>query len=296
LRSTQTGPTTAKAELVVITGISGSGRGTVARVFEDLGFHVVDNVPQPIMLAAAELMCAPGRLGPHVALVVDVRSWPSGADIVTAVNTIRDHGITARLLFVDARDDVLLRRFADSRRSHPLRAERTLTMAIARERELLAEARGAADFVIDTSGLDAEQLHATVRHFLSGHVGRRLRVLVVSFGFKYGAPCDVDFIVDARFLPNPYWVDELRAQDGRASEVRSFVLEQHGAGAFVTDVADLVSQVCPGFEREGKWHLTVGVGCTGGKHRSVAIAQELGARLGEAGLSVDVHHRDLGRE
>jgi UPF0042 nucleotide-binding protein len=169
-------------------------------------------------------------------------------------------------------------------------------MAIARERELLAEARGAADFVIDTSGFDAEQLRATVEQFLAGTFGRRVRVIVMSFGFKYGQPCDVDFIVDTRFLPNPYWVENLRGQDGRASAVSSFVLEQDGTGAFVTTVVDLVSLVCPGFAREKKWYLTIGVGCTGGKHRSVAIARELGARLGEASLSVGVLHRDLGRE
>jgi RNase adapter protein RapZ len=291
--SAQTGPAEAEAELVIITGISGSGRTTVARIFEDLGFHVVDNVPQSIMPSAATLMCAPGR---PVALVVDLRAWSSGADMVASASTIRANGISTRILFMDARDDVLVRRFADSRRAHPLRADNTLTTAIARERDLLAEAREAADFVIDTSELTAEQLAGTVQQFLSAGFGSHLKVMVTSFGFKHGAPCDADFMVDVRFLPNPYWVDDLRDQDGRAGAVSSYVLQQHAAQTFLTTMVDMISEVAPGFEREGRWYVTVGVGCTGGKHRSVAIAQDLGTRLCGAGFTVSVQHRDVDRE
>jgi UPF0042 nucleotide-binding protein len=200
------------------------------------------------------------------------------------------------VLFVDADDEVLIRRFENVRRSHPLQGEGRLSDGIAAERELLIEARESADIVIDTSHLNVNQLRTRVEELFGGEDSRQLRVTVLSFGFKYGLPPDADFVVDSRFLPNPYWVPELRDLSGRDVEVSRYVLRQRGASSFVETFVRLVIATAPGFEREGKRYLTVAVGCTGGKHRSVAIAEELARRLRDTRLAAYAQHRDLGRE
>jgi UPF0042 nucleotide-binding protein len=283
-------------DLVIVTGLSGGGRSTVARALENVGYYVVDNLPQALMLDMAELALNSGEPTRHTAMVLDVRSHALATDLSGAVRSLRERGFSPRVLFLDADDDVLIRRFENVRRQHPLQGSGRLADGIAAERELLAEARETADIIIDTSHLNVNQLRARVEELFGGEDNRRLRVTVLSFGFKYGLPPDADFVVDARFLPNPYWVPELRERTGRDSDVSKYVLGQRGATTFVETFVRLVNATAPGFEREGKRYLTVAVGCTGGKHRSVAIAEELARRLRELRLSANAQHRDLGRE
>jgi RNase adapter protein RapZ len=286
----------ADAELVVVTGVSGGGRSTVARALENVGFYVVDNLPQALLLDLAELAHKAGQAVRRTAMVLDVRSHAFSGDLVGAIRQLAARGFPAKVVFVDADDDVLIRRFESVRRSHPLQGDGRLADGIATERKLLAEARDTADIVIDTSHLNVNQLRARIEELFGEEDTRRLRVTVLSFGFKYGLPPDSDFVLDARFLPNPHWVPQLRDQTGRESDVSAYVLSQRGAGAFVETVARMINATAAGFEREGKRYLTVAVGCTGGKHRSVAIAEELASRLRQLRVSAHPYHRDLGRE
>ena len=283
-------------DLVIVTGVSGGGRSTVARALENVGYYVVDNLPQALMLDMAELAYRAGGSARHTAMVLDVRSREFSTDLAGAVRALRDRGFSPRVLFVDADDEVLIRRFENVRRSHPLQGAGRLSDGIMAERDLLAEARETADIVIDTSHLNVNQLRTRVEELFGGEDSRQLRVTVLSFGFKYGLPPDADFVVDARFLPNPYWVPELRDLSGRDAEVSRYVLRQRGASSFVETFVRLVIATAPGFEREGKRYLTVAVGCTGGKHRSVAIAEELARRLRDTRIAAYAQHRDLGRE
>ncbi len=296
--STQTPATEAEAEttLVVVTGLSGGGRSTVARALENVGYYVVDNLPQALMLDMAELAVKAGGAARRTAMVLDVRSRAFSTDLVGAIRELKERGFSPRVVFVDADDEVLIRRFESVRRSHPLQGDGRLADGIAVERGLLEEARDHADVIIDTSHLNVNQLRRRIEELFGGEDARRLRLTVLSFGFKYGLPPDADFVLDARFLPNPYWVPELREHTGREEGVSAYVLGQEGAEAFVSAYADLVNATSAGFEREGKRYLTVAVGCTGGKHRSVAIAEELAARLRRCGLAANAQHRDLGRE
>ncbi|WFE42724.1 RNase adapter RapZ [Micromonospora sp. WMMD998] len=286
----------AETSLVVVTGLSGGGRSTVARALENVGYYVVDNLPQALLLDMAELASKAGGAARRTAMVLDVRSRAFSTDLAGAIRELRERGFQPRVVFVDADDEVLIRRFESVRRSHPLQGDGRLADGIAVERALLEEARDQADVIIDTSHLNVNQLRRRVEELFGGEDARRLRITVLSFGFKYGLPPDADFVMDARFLPNPYWVPELREHTGREEAVSAYVLGQEGADGFVTGYADLVNATTAGFEREGKRYLTVAVGCTGGKHRSVAIAEELAARLRASGIAAHAQHRDLGRE
>jgi len=283
-------------DLVIVTGVSGGGRSTVARALENVGYFVVDNLPQALMLEMAELAARAGGTARQTAMVLDVRSRAFSVDLAGAVQALKDRGFSPRVVFVDADDDVLIRRFESVRRPHPLQGDGRLAEGIAAERVLLEQAREQADVLIDTSHLNVNQLRGRIEELFASEDSRRLRVTVVSFGFKYGLPPDADFVLDARFLPNPYWVPELREHSGRDEDVSRYVLGQRGAMTFVETYARLVNATAPGFEREGKRYLTVAVGCTGGKHRSVAIAEELAKRLRDLRLVANAQHRDLGRE
>lgn len=290
------GEVPADTELVVVTGLSGGGRSTVARALENVGYYVVDNLPQALLLEMAELASRAGQAVRRTAMVLDVRSRAFTADLGGAIRTLAERGFPAQVVFVDADDETLIRRFESVRRPHPLQGQGRLVDGIVAERKLLQEAREAADVVIDTTHLNVNQLRARVEELFGEEDTRRLRVTVLSFGFKYGLPPDADFVLDTRFLPNPHWQPRLREHTGRESEVRAYVLGRRGARTFVETCARLVSATASGFEREGKRYLTVAIGCTGGKHRSVAIAEELAGRLRQLRVGAHAHHRDLGRE
>jgi UPF0042 nucleotide-binding protein len=283
-------------DLVVVTGLSGGGRSTVARALENVGFYVVDNLPQALMLDMAQLAFQAGGAARRTAMVLDVRSRAFSTDLAGAVRALKERGFSPRVVFVDADDEVLIRRFESVRRSHPLQGDGRLADGIAAERKLLEEAREQADVIIDTSHLNVNQLRRRVEELFGGEDARRLRITVLSFGFKYGLPPDADYVLDARFLPNPFWVPELRDHTGLEEGVSNYVLGQEGAHDFVSTYAGLIAATAPGFEREGKRYLTVAIGCTGGKHRSVAIAEELTTQLRDIRLSAHASHRDLGRE
>ncbi|WDZ88183.1 RNase adapter RapZ [Micromonospora cathayae] len=293
---TPAGPVDGDTSLVVVTGLSGGGRSTVARALENVGYYVVDNLPQALLLDMAELASKAGGAARRTAMVLDVRSRAFSTDLAGAIRELKERGFSPRVVFVDADDEVLIRRFESVRRSHPLQGDGRLADGIAVERGLLEEARDQADVIIDTSHLNVNQLRRRIEELFGAEDARQLRVTVLSFGFKYGLPPDADFVLDARFLPNPFWVPELRDHTGREAAVSEYVLGQEGAEAFVSAYADLINATTVGFEREGKRYLTVAVGCTGGKHRSVAITEELAGRLRQSGLAANAQHRDLGRE
>lgn len=284
-----------ETELVIVTGLSGAGRSTVARALENVGYYVVDNLPQTLLVPMAELADAAGEPAKRTAVVLDVRSRVFSTDLVGAVTKLRESGFSPRVIFMDASDEVLVRRFESVRRIHPLQGDGRLADGIAAERMLLADARAQADMVIDTSQLNQNQLRNRIEEAFEA-AERRPMVTVLSFGFKYGLPMDADLVLDMRFVPNPYWVPELREFDGLREEVSTYVLQQTGATEFLRNYAELAGSMLPGYRREGKNHVTIAVGCTGGKHRSVAATQELARILRERGVSVNTAHRDLGRE
>jgi UPF0042 nucleotide-binding protein len=257
---------------------------------------VVDNLPQALLLDMAELAHRAGQAVRRTAMVLDVRSQAFSGDLAGAIRELAERGFPPKVVFVDADDDALIRRFENVRRPHPLQGQGRLADGIAAERKLLSAARGEADVVIDTTHLNVNQLRARVEEMFGAEEARRLRVTVLSFGFKYGLPPDADFVLDARFLPNPYWEPQLRDRTGRDADVSAYVLGRRGARTFVETLARMLSATAPGFEREGKRYVTVAVGCTGGKHRSVAIAEELARRLRQLRIGAHAHHRDLGRE
>jgi UPF0042 nucleotide-binding protein len=292
----------ADAPIVIVTGMSGAGRSTTANVLEDLGWLVVDNLPPQLLAHLAELRDeararnAAAQLQ-QVAVVVDVRAGGWFNQLDDAIRAARARGERPSLVFLDATDEALVRRFESVRRPHPLQGDGRLLDGIQRERELLLDLRSSADVVIDSSGLNVHQLSAKLSSLFAGDRRVQLRIAVMSFGFKYGLPLDADVVFDMRFLPNPYWVPELRALTGRDTPVSEFVMKQPGADEFLERAAGLLDTMIDGYVREGRRYVTVAVGCTGGKHRSVAIAEALSARLGgRQGVDTFVVHRDLGRE
>ncbi len=292
----------ADAPLIIVTGMSGAGRSTAANVLEDLGWLVVDNLPPQLLASLADLRDEARERNPaatlqQVAVVVDVRSRGWFGMLSDAISAARERGEHPSLVFLDATDEALVRRFESVRRPHPLQGEGRLLDGIQLEREMLVEVRSSADVVIDTSGLNVHQLTAKLSSIFAGDGRAQLRIAVMSFGFKYGLPLDADVVFDMRFLPNPFWVPELRPLTGRDQPVAEFVMAQAGAEEFIDRATGLLETMIEGYVREGRRYVTVAVGCTGGKHRSVATSEALSARL-SAGDRVDtfVVHRDLGRE
>ena len=291
------------ADIVVITGLSGAGRSTAAKSLEDLGWFVVDNLPPGLLPTMVDLAARSNGAVSRMAAVVDVRSRAFSTDLKSAVTDLGARGATARVVYLEAAEDTLVRRFDSERRPHPLQGTGRVTDGIVAERELLREVRGDADLVLDTSRLNVHQLRARIRDFFGGGTAAGLRLSLISFGHKYGLPVDADMVADCRFLPNPHWIPELAPMTGQDAPVRDYVLAQPGAEEFLRHYTELLRVVLPGYEREGKRFVTFAVGCTGGKHRSVAIAAELAARLAaatdpaaSASMDVQVAHRDLGRE
>jgi UPF0042 nucleotide-binding protein len=282
-------------EVVIVSGLSGAGRSTAAKCLEDIGYFVVDNLPPELIATMVELG---GRASGMtlLAVVVDVRSRAFSADLHEVIVDLDREGYRPRVLFLEASDDVLVRRFENVRRAHPLQGGGRLVDGIAAERELLRELRGDADVVVDTSRLSVHDLRREIERVFGGGAPPALRATVLSFGYKYGLPLDADLVVDVRFLPNPHWIPELRDHSGQEPVVRDYVLSQAGALEFLDTYTNLLRLVGAGYQREGKRYLTLAIGCTGGKHRSVAIAEELAKRLAGDGVQATVVHRDLGRE
>lgn len=285
-----------KQELLIVTGMSGAGRSTVGNALEDLGWYVVDNLPPQMLKPLTELAEHAGGSLPKIAAVVDVRGGKLFADAQEAVQALRRNA-NVRVLFLDATDAALVRRFEAVRRPHPLQGDGTLLDGIAEERTRMQELRESSDIVIDTSELNIHQLATTIQEKFAEEDAAGVQVTVMSFGFKYGLPTDADLVADARFLPNPFWIPELRPHTGFDDEVRDYVLGREGAREFVDAYATALAPVLAGYQRENKRHATIAIGCTGGKHRSVAVAEELATLIKELpGVVVNTKHRDLGRE
>ncbi|MED7949168.1 MULTISPECIES: RNase adapter RapZ [unclassified Streptomyces] len=283
-------------ELVIISGMSGAGRSTAAKCLEDLGWFVVDNLPPALIPTMVDLGARSQGNVARIGAVVDVRGRQFFDDLLTSLDELEKRGIRLRVVFLDSSDDALVRRFEGVRRPHPLQADGRIVDGIAQERDLLRELRGEADLVIDTSNLNVHQLRAKLDAQFADHDEPELRATVMSFGFKYGLPVDADLVVDCRFLPNPHWVPELRARTGTDGDVADYVFQQPGANEFLNGYAELLRIVTEGYRREGKRYMTLAVGCTGGKHRSVAMSERLTKRLISDGVETVLVHRDMGRE
>jgi UPF0042 nucleotide-binding protein len=299
-------------DVTVITGMSGAGRSAAANVLEDLGWFVIDNLPPALITKVADLAAGsvPERHAGSVperqvakqsterfALVVDVRAGEFVPDLTAALAELRERGAATRVLYLDASDDVLVRRYEATRRKHPLAGDERVSEGIAAERQLLGELKGHADVIVDTTDLNVHELRDRLLElFADSDPANALQTSVVSFGYKHGLPLDVDLVLDCRFLPNPHWVDALRPLPGTDRRVRDYVLEQPEAVAFLAELERLLALLLPAYVREGKAYLSIGIGCTGGRHRSVVIATELADVLVKLGFEPIVHHRDLDRD
>jgi RNase adapter protein RapZ len=282
-------------DVTVVTGMSGAGRSAAADVLEDLGFFVIDNLPPALIPKVAEL--GRDRQGSRFALVVDTRAGEYLPDLESALAELRETGARTRVLFLDAADEVLVRRFDETRRRHPVADSHRVSEGIARERELLEEIKGQADIVIDTSELNVHELRDRLREIIGepSDMPSDLQINVVSFGYKHGLPLDVDLVFDCRFLPNPHWIESLRPLPGTDAKVRRYVMKQEETQEFLEELSKLFELLLPAYVREGKSYLSIGVGCTGGRHRSVVIAAEIARLLERLGFPARVHHRDLER-
>lgn len=283
-------------DIVIVTGMSGAGRSTAAKSLEDLDWFVVDNLPPMMIVPLVDLMTRAGSSVERLAVVVDVRGREYFAELTRVLQHLRDAGVNYRILFLDARDETLVRRYESVRRPHPLQGEGRILDGIGEERRALASIAERADVVIDTSELSVHDLAREVRAAIADGAPDALRVNVLAFGFKYGIPLDADHVVDVRFLANPYWITELRHLTGRDAPVREYVLARPGAREFVDRYVAALEPVLAGYLAEEKRYVTIAVGCTGGKHRSVAIAGEIAQRLRDAGQRVSLTARDLGKE
>jgi UPF0042 nucleotide-binding protein len=283
-------------DLVIVTGMTSAGKSTAAHVLEDLGWYVVDNLPPQLLPSMLDLTRRSADGHRRLAAVVDVRSRSFFDALHDSINELGERGVVPHVVFLDADDEVLVRRQESVRRPHPLQGQGRMVDAVDRERRLLSAVRENADVVVDTSGLNVHQLRAKLHQVFERDDLPRLRATVMSFGYKYGVPLDADFVVDMRFLPNPYWVTELRAQCGLDAPVSDYVLAHNAATVFLDRFVSSLEPVVEGYLQEGKRYMTVAIGCTGGKHRSVAMTMAMAERLEKLGLQVGTLHRDLGRE
>jgi RNase adapter protein RapZ len=285
------------SEFVVVTGMSGAGRSTAAAALEDMGWFVIDNLPAGLIMKMVEMVDRPGSGMERVALVIGRGGSGTGPEYFDDLPDVLDElrsGKPVRVVFLDAPDDVLVRRYEGTRRRHPL-AARGVEESITDERRLLEPVRERADLLVDTGELNSNQLRSRILEVFGDAEAPHMQTSVISFGYKHGIPLDVDIVFDCRFLPNPFWVEELRSYSGLDEPVRDYVLGQPDSIAFLEKVTDLLESLLPAFVREGKSYLTIAMGCTGGRHRSVALAEALGERLGNGDQSVSVFHRDVER-
>jgi RNase adapter protein RapZ len=286
----------AAPEMVIITGMSGAGRSTAAKSLEDLDWFVADNLPPAMLVTMLDLARRARAEVPRVAAVVDIRSRAFSTDLKSAITELDAIGAHPFVVFLEASDETLVRRFDNVRRPHPLQENGRVIDGITAERYQLESIRAEADLILDTSAMNIHELRSRVREAFGNESDTAVRVIVLSFGFKYGLPVDADMVADCRFLPNPHWIPELAAQNGRDQAVRDYVLRQPGSEEFIRSYLDVLQITLNGYERSGKHFMTVALGCTGGKHRSVVIAEELASRLAGPWPGVQVSHRDLGRE
>ncbi len=296
LEAETTPPEADRRELLIITGMSGAGRTRVANTLEDMDWFVVDNLPPRMLEPLARMMTASGGGVQRLAAVVDVRSGEFFAELLSILDELRGHGLEYRILFLDADDAELVRRYEQVRRAHPLQGDGRILDGIAQERELLAELRRRADSIIDTTKFSPYDLARHIRQRVGEAGAQPVQVTLVSFGFKHGLPLDADHVVDVRFLSNPYWVTELRHLSGKDEAVNRYVLDQPGAQEFVDRYVQTLEPAMAGYERELKNYVTIAVGCTGGRHRSVAVSEAIAEGLRDRGLQVRTLHRDVGKE
>ena len=290
-------PETGGHELLIVTGMSGAGRSTVGNALEDLGWYVVDNLPPQMLGPIADLFTITKNPVPRLAVVIDVRGGEFFSELENNLMLLGGKAITVRVLYLEANDSTLVKRFEQVRRPHPLQGDGTILDGIAEERKRLLALRESADVVIDTSDLNVHQLSTKTAEHFSVDSTIKLQLTVMSFGYKYGIPADADNVADARFLPNPFWNEELRPFTGLDGQVREYVLSQTGAMDFVNSYLKALQPVLEGYLRENKHYATIAIGCTGGKHRSVAISTKLAELLQASNeYTVTVRHRDLGKE
>jgi RNase adapter protein RapZ len=292
-------PTTSPQALrfTVITGLSGAGRSEAAKCFEDLGYFVIDNLPPALIEKMAELVSVPGSKVTQVCLVLDVRGGEFFPEMQQSLDKLRARGVEIRILFLEASDKTLVRRFDQTRRRHPLATNDRVIDGITEERQIVQPLRDQADLIIDTTELNVHDLRDKINSlFAEPFPSSGMAVNVISFGYKHGLPLDADIVLDCRFLPNPYWVDELRPLNGTHRKVRGYVLNAPGTESFLGRLRPLLATMLPGFVKEGRHYLTIAVGCTGGRHRSVVIGDEIARFLNEKGFNSTVVHRDLDKE
>ncbi len=293
-QSTQEGP---RPRILVITGISGAGRSTAANTLEDEGWHVVDNLPPQMFASLAQLVKDSPQALSKLAVGFDIRSRNLLQDLPEAINQLRASDLDFSILFMDASDKDIIARYEAQRRPHPLQKGGLVADAIAQERRLFADLRDSADHVIDSSGMNVHQLAKKVRQTYAPGQEKLVNITVMSFGFKYGTPSDVHYMADMRFIPNPHWVPALRPLTGQDAPVRDYVFAQESTEDFISHYVEALKPVIEGYRREGKLYATFAIGCTGGKHRSVAVTEEVARRLRQLeDVKISVHHRDMGRE
>lgn len=286
-----------KHELLIVTGMSGAGRSTVGNALEDLGWYVVDNLPPQMLEPIADLFSLAKTPLPRLAVVIDVRGGEFFGELNDHLNSLRSRNINLRVLFLEATDNALVKRFESVRRPHPLQGNGTILDGIAAERSRLLNLRESADVIIDTSDLNVHQLSNKIADGFSLDQTRKLQITVMSFGFKYGLPSDADMVADMRFLPNPFWQESLRPFTGEDQPVSDFVLSQTGAQEFVSNYLAALKPVLNGYLNENKHYATIAIGCTGGKHRSVAVSRLIAAELAKLDdVAISIKHRDLGKE
>lgn len=287
----------ANLPLTIITGLSGAGRSEAAKCFEDLGYFVIDNLPPALIDKMVELMSVPGSRAKHVALVLDVRGGEYFPELQKSLADLGERGMEYRILFLEASDQTLVRRFVQTRRRHPLAGDDRVATGIVQERAIMKPLRDQADVIIDTTSLNVHELRDKINSLFSQPQTRSgIAVNVITFGYKHGLPLDADIVLDCRFLPNPHWVEELRPLSGSHRKVRGYVLSAEGTEPFLKGIRQMISVMLPGFVKEGRHFLTIAVGCTGGRHRSVVIGDEIGRYLQEKGVTRAVVHRDLEKE
>ncbi len=282
---------------VVVTGMSGGGKSTALRMLEDAGFYCVDNLPVPLIEKFVELIAAPGGEVTKVALGLDVRADQAFADVQKILEKLKTNGYSFEILFMEANDRTLLKRYKETRRVHPLSPDGRIEDGIHKERGILEDIRNKSDYVIDTSNLLTRELKEELdRIFVQNEEYNSLMINVLSFGFKYGIPADADLVFDVRFLPNPFYIDELKYKTGNDKEVQDYVMGFQEAHIFIDKLADMVEFLLPNYVKEGKYQLVIGIGCTGGKHRSVTLANQLYERLkNKGGYGLKISHRDVGQ-